>query len=243
MPIVIELGSTASPAGPGDQKAEGDKLNRGLPLGQSRNWQRNSKLSQIFAQARDEDFPAKDDDRRPEREARDGLIGGENENHRRDKKLVGDRIQHSSKRGLLRPGARQIAVEKIADSGGDEDGERRPSRPRLLRPEQESSDKRDRRDARVSQYVGQRPVAAELTGGRGNHLRSSRHRGSSPVNSARRRERGEAVGKGCPQTKSAPPASTTSPSLMSIFKVFLAAQDLAPCRMFTSSPIRWCSTS
>ena len=123
-----------------------------------------------------------------------GLIGGEHQDHRRDEKLVGDRVQHSSKRGLLRPGARQIAVEKVADPGGDEDRERRPSRPRLIRPEQKPGDKRNRRDPRISQNIGQRPIAAELTGGRGNHLRGSRHRACSPVNSARRRRRRAAVG-------------------------------------------------
>ena len=93
-----------------------------------------------------------------------GLIGGEHQDDRGDEKLVGDRVQHSSKRGLLRPGARQIAVEKIADPGGDKDRERCPSRPWLIRPEQKPGDERDRRDPRVGQNIGQRPVAAELDG-------------------------------------------------------------------------------
>ena len=113
-------------------------------------------------------------------------VGGEHQDDRGDEKLVGDRVQHPSKRRLLRPRARQIAVKKVANPGGDEDRERGPPRPRLIRPEQKPGDQRHRRDPRVSQNIGQSPVAADGTSGRRNHLRRSRHRACSPVNSTRK---------------------------------------------------------
>ena len=50
---------------------------------------------------------------------------------RGDEQLVGDRIEHPAERRLLLPDPREIAVEKIRDAGGDEDAERRPTRPML----------------------------------------------------------------------------------------------------------------
>ena len=38
-----------------------------------------------------------------------------------DQKLIGDRIEHAAKRGLLIPDAGKIAVEEIADGGGDKE--------------------------------------------------------------------------------------------------------------------------
>ena len=37
------------------------------------------------------------------------------EQRRGDEQLVGDRVEHAPERGLLRPGAREIAVEEIGD--------------------------------------------------------------------------------------------------------------------------------
>ena len=115
MPIVMRARQHRFAGRPGDEKAERDELRRRLPFGDRRHRHRHAQLGQIFAQARDQDFAAEDDDRRPQRQPGDGPVGGEHEQHRGDQQLVGDRVEHAAERGLLRPGAREIAVEEIGD--------------------------------------------------------------------------------------------------------------------------------
>ena len=115
MPIVDRSRQHRLAGRPGDQKAERDELRRRLPFGDRADRHRHAQLGQIFAQARHQNFAAKNDDRRPQRPSRDRLVGDEHQQHGGDQQFVGDRIEHAAERGLLRPGAREIAVEKIGD--------------------------------------------------------------------------------------------------------------------------------
>ncbi len=87
------------------------------------------KLSEEFAQTRDQDFTAQNDDRGQQRPAVDAVLGGEHQKAGRDQELVGDRIEHLAERGLLTPHAGEIAVEDVGHAGGDEDRQRQPTQP------------------------------------------------------------------------------------------------------------------
>ena len=169
IPVVIDPGRTASPAGPAMRKASA--MNWTVVFHLASAVTGRGTLSSARYSRKPETRISRQRMTIAAQSVRpgNGPIGGEHQDHRGDEKLVGDRVQHSPKRRLLRPRARQIAVEKIADSGGDEDCERRPSRPWLVGPEQKSSDQRNCRDPRIGQNIGQGPIAADWTGGRGNH--------------------------------------------------------------------------
>ena len=67
--------------------------------------------ARIFAQARDQDLAAQDDDRGPERQPDDGTVGRQHQQAGRHQELVGDRVEHAAERRLLAPDAGEIAVE------------------------------------------------------------------------------------------------------------------------------------
>ena len=101
----------------GEQEADRDQLHRGLPLGELGHRHADAQLGEIFAQARDQDLAAQDDDGGPQRPAMDGAVGGQHQQAGGDQQLVGDRIEHPAEGRLLVPDPREIAVEKIGDAG------------------------------------------------------------------------------------------------------------------------------
>ncbi len=122
MPIWVVTGRMWSPASPAIRKPIGDQLAGRLPFGQPRDRHADPQLGQELAQAGDQNLPAQND-RRAASKDQPRIVSSAASISRHDdtKQLVGDRIEHAAERGLLSPGAREIAVEDIGDAGGDED--------------------------------------------------------------------------------------------------------------------------
>jgi len=91
--VPLKKGDKRSP----DQipEAERDELQKRLPLGHPAHRHRNLQFGEKFAQSGDENFAAEDDNRGPERGARNRMVGGEHQQHRRDEQFVGDWVEHS----------------------------------------------------------------------------------------------------------------------------------------------------
>ena len=73
---------------------------------------------------------------------------------RGDDQLVGDGVEHLADGALLLPGAGEIAVEKVADAGGDEDPHGEPAAP-VGRHEEAGDERRDGEDAPIGEEVRQ----------------------------------------------------------------------------------------
>ncbi|QTK78994.1 hypothetical protein AT6N2_C1213 [Agrobacterium tumefaciens] len=110
-----------------EQKGDGDHLNSRLPLGDTGDGDADLQRRQIFAQARDENFTAKNGNRSPQRPAGNRAIRRHQKQHGSDQQLVGDRVQHAADIRRLVPDTRQIAIEKIGKRGDDEQPQRRPA--------------------------------------------------------------------------------------------------------------------
>src|SRR5690606_16676859 len=111
-----------------EQKGERDHLNRCLPFGKLGNGNADAEFGQKFAQARDKDFPAENDDRGPEGEAGNNVLPGQGDQHDSDEQLVRNRVKHPAEIRLLLPGTGKIAVEKIGNARNDEKRQRNPMR-------------------------------------------------------------------------------------------------------------------
>src|SRR5690606_24524031 len=103
---------------------EGDQLQCGLPFGQPTDRQHDLGVAEKFAQAGNEEFAEQDGADRNHVPAGKAAIPGEGCDENADEQLVGNGIEHAAERGILVPGAGEIAVEPVAGGGDDVDDER-----------------------------------------------------------------------------------------------------------------------
>ena len=96
MPVLVTTGTTASPALPANEEAHGDELKGGFPFRKPGHRHAHAQLREIFAQARNQDLAAKDDDRREQRPAVDRFLRRQHQQARGNEKFVGDGVQHAA---------------------------------------------------------------------------------------------------------------------------------------------------
>src|SRR5690606_34399182 len=132
---------------------EGNQLNSGLPLGQPADRQHNLDVAQELPQAGNEELAEQDGAGRDHVEGGEAAVPGQNRYEDADQQLVGNGIEHAAERGILVPGAGEIAIEPVGRGGDDIDDQRdQPQHHIALHDQQDNGD--DRQDAGDGDDVG-----------------------------------------------------------------------------------------
>ena len=115
------------------------------------------------------------------------VVGGQHQEAGRHQELVGDRIEHPAKSGLLVPHSCIVAIEVIGHPRGDKDGQRHPAQPQRAIQDGLGKNAADHHrnggDARVGQDIRQGQALGLSLGGCDVHP-SYQYRWSVKVNRA-----------------------------------------------------------
>src|SRR5690606_21814037 len=146
---------------PENQRAERHELEGGFPFGELAHRNRNLQATEEFAQAGHRDLANQDDqpcddvcvaDVRPAQHA----LRGQDQDHRGDHDLVGNRVEKHAQFGDGAARPREVAVEVVGDPHQAVEGEGETVAELPVRPPEQESEQRHREDARQGQQVRQR---------------------------------------------------------------------------------------